>query len=355
METLALRLFAFCLLMFLSACARVPDRIAFSAQAPEASLQHIFVSSGRPPSTKPPPPARDRNASTQYLRYSVSVPPTHALGKIEWPDGPADPLTDFTTVDVDRFQDKGSFIRAINSQPGDEVTVFIHGYNTTSSEALYRYAQVGHDFKIDTPRVLFSWPSSGTPAGYVYDRDSILFSRDPLADLLTGIGRQTNKRITLLAHSMGSHLTMEVLRQLAISGRRDVLDRLEMVVLLAPDIDPDIFQAQSRAIGTLPDPFIIMTNQDDRALTLSTFISIGRKKVGHLNRARDVAGLNVTLFDFTALEDGANLNHLVPLTSPTAISVLRDLVQSDRRGALDLSQFVIGEDGVIRARAKEMY
>ena len=146
---------------------------------------------------------------------------------------------------------------------------------------------------------------------------------------------------------------MEVLRQLAITDRRDVLNDLRVVVLLAPDIDPDIFRTQARAIGKLPDPFIIMTNRDDRALRLSAFLNIGRQKVGDLSRAADVAGLNITLFDFTALADGSNLDHLVPMTSPAAIAVLRDLVQSDRRGQPDLSQFDIGEDGVIRARAPQ--
>ena len=249
------------------------------------------------------------------------------------------------------LENNAGFLRDIQNQPGDEVAIFVHGYNNTPSEALYRFAQIGHDFEITTPRVLFSWPSAGATTGYIYDRDSVLFSRDPLANLLTQISRTTDKEVTLMAHSMGSHLTMEVLRQLAITDRRDVLDNLRVVALMAPDIDPDIFRAQARAIGTLPDPFVILTNRNDRALSLSAFLNIGRQKVGDLSRASDVAGLNITLFDFTALADGSHLDHLVPMTSPAAISVLRDLVQSDRSGAIDFSQFDIGEDGVIRARA----
>lgn len=126
---------------------------------------------------------------------------------------------------------------------------------------------------------------------------------------------------------------------------------LDGVVLFAPDIDPDIFRAQANAIGTLPDPFIIMTNRRDRALRLSAFLNIGRQKVGDLSQASDVAGLNITLFDFTAVADGANLDHLVPLTSPAAIAVLRELINSDRNGEVDLSSFDVGQDGVIRARA----
>ncbi|MGX9357219.1 alpha/beta hydrolase [Roseobacteraceae bacterium S113] len=334
----------------LAACTQLPDRIAFTETAPGATVRDIFVSSGRPPSIEAAPLQQDRTARVQFRKYAVSVPPTHELGQIEWPDDTPDAARHFTTVGVESYENNAAFLDAIAAQPGDEVTLFVHGYNTTSSEALYRFAQISHDFEVDNPTILFSWPSSGRAAGYVYDRDSVLFSRDSLADLLTALTRQTNKHITLLAHSLGTHLTMEVLRQLALSGRRDVIDQLQPVVLLSPDIDPDIFRAQSNAVGQLPQPFIIMTNQDDRALRLAAFINIGRQKVGDLSRAQDVVGLDVTLFDFTALKDGSNANHLVPFTSPTAIKVLRRMVDASPGDTLDLTDFDVGEDGVIRAK-----
>lgn len=346
-----IRALPFLVLPLIAGCAQTPDRISFAEPVPSASVQEIYVTSGKLPSNKARDLQQDRNARTNFVQYDVSIPSTHALGQIEWPDGPVDPETDFAVVGQEDFGSSDALIKAIQAEPGDEITLFVHGYNNTPSEALYRFAQIGHDFEIDMPRILFAWPSAGTATGYVYDRDSVLFSRDPLATLLTDIARKTDKEITLMAHSMGSHLTMEVLRQLAITGRRDVLDDLRVVALLAPDIDPDIFRAQATAIGKLPDPFVILTNRDDKALSLSAFLNIGRQKVGNLSRATDVAGLKITLFDFTALEDGSNRNHLVPMTSPTAIAVLRDLVKSDRRGELDLSQFDVGEDGVIRAKA----
>ncbi|MFK7870995.1 MAG: alpha/beta hydrolase [Roseobacter sp.] len=282
------------------------------------------------------------------------MPPTHQLGQIEWPNDTPDPRKDFAVVDFVEYDAEDAYIRAIRKEPSDDVAVFVHGYNSTASEALYRYAQISHDFEITMPRVLFAWPSAGVTTGYVYDRDSALFSRDPLARLLTKLSRETNKDITLMAHSMGAHLTMEVLRQLALTGRRDVLDSLRVVVLLAPDIDPDVFRAQATVIEKLPDPFVIMTNRDDRALRISALLNVGRQKVGDLSRAEDIEGFNIVLFDFTELSDGSNLAHLVPMTSPEAIAVLRELVKSDDRGQLDLSGFEIGDDGVIRARKIEV-
>lgn len=333
-----------------TACSQLPSNIAFSDPVSGAFLQEAYVVSGRLPSTTPIEVEQDRTGALQFVEYQVSIPATHQLGQIEWPDGAVDPATDFAVISETMLQNSATFIAEIAATPGNEVTLYVHGYNTTPSEALYRLAQIKQDFQIDTPHILFSWPSAGQATGYVYDRDSVLFSRDPLADLMTDIARKTDKKIILLGHSLGAHLTMEVLRQLAITERRDVLQALRVVVLVAPDIDPDIFRAQANAVGTLPDPFVIMTNRDDRALNFSKFLNFGRQKVGDLSRAEDVAGLNVTIFDFTALADGSNFDHLVPLASPPAISVLRDLVNSNRRGQLDLSQFDVTADGVIRAK-----
>ena len=344
-------LVALLMLALCVACTRPPDRIAFAEPTTaSASIQQIFVTTNRLPSVEETDLQQDRNALIDFARFDISIPQTHELGQVEWPQGEANPETDFVVTEQVDLGTNQQFIDTLQRLPGDEVALFVHGYNTTPSEALYRYAQIGHDFEIAAPQVLFSWPSAGRAAGYVYDRDSVLFSRDPLVDLLTDISSNTNKEVTLMAHSMGAHLTMEVLRQLAITGRRDVLDNLRVVVLLAPDIDPDIFRVQANAIGELPDPFVIMTNRNDRALGLSKFINIGRQKVGSLSRAEDVAGLDVTLFDFTAVADGSNLDHLVPFTSPLAISLLRDLIRSDQQGALDLTQFDVREDGVIHAR-----
>ncbi|UWR22537.1 alpha/beta hydrolase [Sulfitobacter sp. S190] len=337
-------------LLLLAACTPLPDTIAYADPDTRASVQPIYVTSGRLPSTQSLDQQRDRNPNVRFARYDVSIPPTHALGQIEWPRDTPDTATDFAVVGARDFGTDSAFIRAIAEKPGDDVVVFVHGFNNTPSEALYRFAQIGHDFGIKAPRILFAWPSSGSARGYIYDRDSVLFSRDPLADLLTDLGRRTNKSIRLIAHSMGAQLTMEALRQLAITGRRDVLDDLRVVTLISPDIDPDLFRAQATAIGTLPDPFVIMSNRDDKALNLAAFLNIGRQKVGNLNEASHIEGFKIRLIDFTALEDGSHLDHLVPLTSPLAIGVLRDLINSEENGEVDLSAFDVGADGVARAR-----
>ena len=62
------------------------------------------------------------------------------------------------------------------------------------------------------------------------------------------------KSIDIIAHSMGTWLTMETLRQLAIAGDRDLGGKLGYVVLASPDIDVDVFKKQMMRYGKPDQP-----------------------------------------------------------------------------------------------------
>lgn len=318
-----------------------PDTISFTAPHPAATTEDIYVVAQQDATLEPGTFGSDRSTNVQRGKVSVSIPPTHILGQIAWPDGPTDPLTDFAVVDFQRFEGAVAVDQALANAEGDAVYLFVHGYNTTTSEALYRFAQIAHDFELPQTRLMFSWASAGVPGAYLYDRDSALFARDDLVKLLTDIARNTDKDINLMAHSMGAMLSMEAMRQLALAGDQDVLRRMDTVTLLSPDLDPDIFRAQAKAIGNLPDPFVILGNQTDGALRLSSLLTGGRERVGEIGSAADVTGLNVTFIDFTNLSDGKNLDHLVAVTSPEAIMVLRRMIAADDVRLSDFSQFLV--------------
>ena len=99
-----------------------------------------------------------------------------------------------------------------------EAIIFVHGYNSNFAEGVYRIAQFAHDLQLPGTVVLYSWPSAAEPLGYAYDRDSALFARDGLESLIHEVAHAGAKRILLVAHSMGSGLTMEALRSAAIRG-----------------------------------------------------------------------------------------------------------------------------------------
>ena len=99
------------------------------------------------------------------------------------------------------------------------------------------------------------------------------------------------RRIDIVAHSMGTWVTMEALRQLALSGDRDLGGKLGDVVLASPDIDVDVFKSQMRRYGKPDRPFFLMLSADDRALKLSGIIAGNRPRVGDYGDPADLAEL----------------------------------------------------------------
>jgi len=333
------------LCIVLAACTARPAARMAPAE-PAADIQPVFIATQRQPD-RPGELGGPRADRVHYLRAAVSVPPGHEPGRIEWPPLGADPdpRRHFALSRMQVFHDAESFARDVrNARTGRETLVYVHGFNAKLSESIYRMAQMRADFRPRMPSVLYAWPSAGDPRGYVYDRDSVLFARDGLEKTLQLLTAGKDERVFLLAHSMGAQLVMEVLRQSALRGDGRLLSRISGVVLMSPDIDPEVFRRQAEAIGPLPQPFMILIARQDRALGLAGFLTGRKPRLGVIDSREKVAGLNVKVLDFTALADGEGYDHSVPVTSPAAITVLRGLIaQADRAGASGFADYMVLE------------
>ena len=223
-----------------------------------------------------------RAPSVAYAEFTVSIPPGHQSGKVEWPSPAPDPNSTFVVV-RQRTLDEATFAAEVSRKRGDrrpDVGVFVHGYNTNFQEALFRMAQMAADAHFDGAPVLFAWPSEGKLSGYIADKDAVTYSRDQLAALLATLAKNPGVgNITVIGHSMGGSLTAEALRQLRLTGEDATIRRLK-VVLAAPDIDADVFREQMTVIGKLSPPMTVLVAHDDAALSVSRFIAGERQRVG---------------------------------------------------------------------------
>lgn len=246
----------FIMLGLLSSCAGRPGADVLQAvdtRAKDAKIVTAYVASTREKSEEAKKGfSALRAAEPNYARFDISIPPTHKSGKIEWSTGKPDAKKDFVVTQAQmlskaRFNDDlGDITRS-----GKQIALFVHGYNYSYQEALFRAAQMAADANLDGVPLVFSWPSQANVAGYVADKESATYSRDALANLLTDLTRRSpRKNIVVFGHSMGGWLVMEALRQLRFEGRSDVIAKLQ-VVLAAPDIDADVFRKQIEVVGRL--------------------------------------------------------------------------------------------------------
>ena len=298
------------------------------APSPVGGAEHdILVATTRLPYAESADYSRKRSLAMSFAEYTVSVPPAHQPGQVEWPDKTPDPAKDFVMTDYERFNSATGFSRAVaiktRALPAGqrEAVIFVHGYNNNMAEAVYRFTQMQLDFGFRSVPILYSWPSAASGSDYLYDRDSILFARTGLETLIDQISQTPVERIVLIGHSMGTQLVMEALRQRAIRNG-GLWPKLQMVTLIAPDVDIDLFRAQARDIGTLPKPFVVFTSGKDRALRVSEWLSGSDDKLGTIENLNRLSELDITVIDTTAVAGGID-NHLTAVTSPFMISMLK--------------------------------
>ncbi|MDJ0995179.1 MAG: alpha/beta fold hydrolase [Dinoroseobacter sp.] len=305
--------------------------ISPSSSLPEDATTHeIFVGTTRARSEDGQVFGPERGQETSFARFTVSVPPTHQTGQIEWPpEGVPDPAEHFVVQSGSLFSDRTTFQRKLagamsQSPTQDQATIFVHGYNMNFAETLYLMAQAHHDFENQDVPILFTWPSAATTVGYLYDRDSTILARDHLVEFIRTVRQAGPNEVLLIAHSMGSFLLMESLRQIALTDDRNLLNAISGVILMSPDIDLQVFESQAKAIGTLPQPFVIFSSQADRALKVSR--SLARdERLGAIDSVARLEDLQVTVVDVTALSEPGSLNHLTTITSPEFIELILQL------------------------------
>ncbi|PPJ48754.1 esterase [Rhizobium sp. KAs_5_22] len=274
----------------------------------------------------------ERGSGLMIDAVTLSIPPdaNREIGQVQWPKRlPADPQKEFTTVAVDPItnEKEGEAWLKGHVPKSRRVLVFVHGFNNLYEEAVYRFAQIVHDSKADVVPVVFTWPSRGSIFDYNYDKESTNYSRDALEDLLTQIARNPAVgEVTVMAHSMGTWLAVEALRQMAIRhGRVD--PKISNVILAAPDLDVDVFGQQFQSFAGKAPHFTLFVSRDDRALTISKHISGNVDRLGHIDPTTEpyrsqleMAGISV--LDLTKLKSGDALNHGKFAESPEVVRLI---------------------------------
>ena len=213
--------------------------------------------------------------------------------------------------------------QSLDNASEPSLLIYVHGYSRTYDEAVKGASLLVERVGFNGVPVVWSWPSLGNPAAYVADATNMHWSIpnfDAFLALLTEVPGL--ERVIIIAHSMGTEGVTRALARAAEEGRMpDALRRGELI-LIAPDIDADIFERDlaPRLLGEGLH-ITLYASSIDQALwasrTLHTHPRIGDTELG----VRSVAG--VAMIDVTPV----NASYLGHTYHERSAAVLRDIAE----------------------------
>lgn len=219
-----------------------------------------------------------RNKKLSLGQCCVSIPKKHRQGELERPGWlykhlfGESPKKHFTILD-NNVVNQNHFIKLLKEKFEDsganDVLLFIHGFNTSFKDAIYRTAQLGYDLCFRGAVTAFSWPSQGRGIDYISDIQSAEYSIPFLSDFIELILSSSNiGRFHIIAHSMGNLILCKALEKLNSKGiyPNSIINQ---IILAAPDIDRDVFFTQILPIIKTTPNITLYACDKDNALKIS--------------------------------------------------------------------------------------
>lgn len=329
-----IRHLAIWLVVFLAGCAVQPATVVVPQSAATGAVVPVFVATNRALDAGSLP-LESGAGPLAFARYQVSDPPARPLGDVPMARGVPDPAENFAIAGAEPFATRPDFVNSLRAElaarPAGQrsVLVYVHGYFVSFAEGLFRTAQVARDLNIRHLPLHFAWPSAPTPLGYADDRDSVLASRDDLEATLDAIARAGAERIVILGHSLGSQLVTETLRQISISGRSDLMRRIDGVFLVSPDIGLNVFRSEIARVPDLPDPFVVFASRRDRVLAISSGLYGLEPRLGGLEDFAAIRDPRIQVVDMSGFREGYT-GHRAAMASPEFLRLV-----AARRGGTD--------------------
>jgi len=243
------------------------------------------------------------------------------------------------------------------------LSLFVHGFNNSWQNAVLRYAQIKRELydKRDLGAlVLYTWPSNGTAAGYLPDREDARASGEQTSELFTKLHdivlgneqvavetddpmKRCRAKISIIAHSMGNYV---VQKGLAVAARRlnspQLITLIHQLAMVAADVDNDLFQRDQpdSSDGSLMANLCyrigaLYTGLDNVLGASAGLKHFGKRRLGRSGLAdRDNVYDNVFAEDVSDLIIRKNI-HSAVFDSPKAMDFLEGVLRGIDRKHID--------------------
>lgn len=209
-------------------------------------------------------------------------------------------------VDSVRIMEPGDLLDGLQDKASTPA-LFVHGYFIDFEKGCRRAALLQENARLDSRLLWFSWPSDGDIANYTRDEADLYWSVPDLASAIIDLDSRTGAAdaLDVLGHSLGARGVVLALHEVAYL-RPDI--RLGNVVLLAPDMDFEIFAKLLPRIAQITENISIYTSDEDHPLALSAQLH-GYARLGQ--SGNDVGSLfGVEIIDLSAVPNESPSGHL---------------------------------------------
>jgi len=221
-----------------------------------------------------------------------------------------------TVVDAHEAATQGlqaEVARRLATSPRKEVVLYVHGYHNTFQDAALTMGELCHFLGREFVCGIFTWPAGGERGilfGYNVDYESSVYATEHLRKAIRTIAQTPGvERIHLIAHSRGTDVLVTALSDLnyeAYMQQSTLARRYKVgnIVLMAPDIDLDVFAAKLfKALsdpdvpyGPAPNPRMVIertpgfhitiyVSPDDKALAASSWMFGSLARLGRFDTA----------------------------------------------------------------------
>ena len=212
--------------------------------------------------------------------------------------------------------------RQLALTPRKEVFIYVHGYHNSFDDAAFAMAELWHFLgRIGVP-VVYTWPA-GYPGlfGYTYDRESSEFTVYHLRELLALLASSPEvEKIHVIAHSRGTDVALNAVRELMIEARASGADprkslKIHNFILAAPDLDLQV--ASQRVVGDYlssgVNRFTVYASPNDKAIGIAAgLFASPRGRLGtlgveelpdELTSVLEYSGANLAIVNFEPVSD----------------------------------------------------
>lgn len=235
-------------------------------------------------------------------------------------------------VDIEEasLEELGREIKSLPDKEHGNLVLYIHGYNIDFEKSCRRGALLKRALGLKERLLLFSWPADGNMLKYTWDEADLVWSVPHIARFLEQVISDTGEgKVDVVAHSLGARGIVQALVPLSYrTNDRLILNEL---VLIAPDIDTDIFRQELDQLKRVVRRITVYVSENDKALKLSQEVH-GYPRLGQ-------AGEHLAIFDevesidISAIGTRRFSGHIYHLFNPEVIDDLTELLKTGKSAA----------------------